>query len=78
MNKHIYKRYYITCGGKYFCRTCIRDGKLYAIWGSKFSAMEYKQITSVNAMKEKLEKEYIQGYHEGKPVEIETIERNFY
>ena len=78
MNKYIYKRYYITCGSKYFCGTYIYQGCLYAIWGDKFNAKEYRKVNSVSAMKEKLERKYILGDHENKNIEIEILEREFY
>lgn len=76
--KYIYKRYYITCGNKYFCGTYTYQGHLYAVWGDKFNAKEYRKINSVNAMKEKLYRKYILGDHEDKNIEIEILEREFY
>lgn len=78
MKKYIYKRYYITCGNKYFCGTHTYQGYLYAVWGDKFNAKEYRKVDSVNAMKEKLEHKYILGDHEGKDIKIESLEREFY
>ena len=78
MKKYIYKRYYITCGSKYFCGTYTYQGCLYAIWGDKISAKEYRMASKVSAMKEKLESKYIFGDHEDKDIKIETLERDFY
>ena len=78
MKKYIYKRYYITCGNKYFCGTYIYHGYLFAIWGDKLNAKEYRKINSVNIMKEKLEHRHILGDHEDKNIEIEILERDFY
>jgi len=78
MKKYIYKRYYITCGSKYFCGTYTYQGCLYAVWGDKIDAKQYRKVNSVNAMKEKLERKYILGDHEDKDIEIEVIEKDFY
>ena len=78
MKKYIYKRYYITCGNKYFCGTYTFQGCLYAVWGDKINAKEYRKINNVNAMKEKLEHKCILGDHEDKDIKIEILERDFY
>ena len=78
MKKYIYKRYYIICGSKYFCGTYTYQGYLYAAWGDKSNAKEYRKLNSVNAMKEKLERNYILGDHEGKDIDIEILEKEFY
>lgn len=78
MNKYTYKRYYLICGSKYFCGTYTYRGEIYAIWGSKTDAKQYRILNKVKAMKEKLEKRLIQGDHEKKDINIETVEKDFY
>lgn len=78
MKKYIYKRYYITCGSKYFCGTYTYQGYLYAAWGDKINAKQYRKNTAVVAMKERLEHKCILGDHEDKDIKIEISEKDFY
>ena len=79
MKQYVYKRYYLVCGKHYFKGTYTYQGELYACWtDDKFNAKQYRIFNAAKSMKEKLDKKLIQGDHEDRNVEIETIEKLSY